>query len=233
MKTPLHVLANVAPAIDLHLKRSGIEDPELTSLIKTLTKAVKSAQDKATDLEQMPVREFVVEPRLKRCDLNLMLDEIIELVSRLGVMRGISVRWVAHSDHPIYCDLDRRYMNVALHAVFDNAVKYSFANTEVRVRLKVDSNQTAELQISNLGIGIPPESKITFFEFGERGNVKDKHTDRSGAGLGLPFAKRIIEAHKGSIEIHSHSTHTPPPENDDYLSHVVDVFIRLPLARSI
>jgi signal transduction histidine kinase len=233
MKTPLQVMVNVIPAIDLHLRRSGIADLGLNSLVETLTNAVKSAQNKAAELERMPVREFVVEPRLKRCDLFPMVDEIIALVNRLGVMRGISVRWMAYPDKPVYCDLDRRYMDVALHAVFDNAVKYSFAGTEVRVWLEVTSIQTAELRVSNLGVGIPPESKITIFEFGQRGEVEDKHVERPGAGLGLALAKRIVEAHKGSIEIRSHSTLTPPPEKDDYLSHVVNVIIHLPLERSI
>jgi signal transduction histidine kinase len=233
MKIPLQVMVNVIPAIDLHLRRSGIADRKLNSLVETLTNSVKSAQDTAAELERMPVREFVVKPKLKRCDLFPLVDGIIALVNRLGVRRDISVRWMAHPDKPIYCNLDRRYMDVALHAVFDNAVKYSFRGTEVRIWLQVTSSQTAELRVSNLGIGIPPERKITIFEFGLRGEVEDKHFKRSGAGLGLPFVKSIIEAHKGSIEIRSHSTLTLPPEKDDYLSHVVDVIIYLPLERSI
>lgn len=234
MKAPLHVLVNVVPAIRACITRLGISDRDLLDDMRICEAALKSAREKATELENMPVREFVVQPRKKRTDLALLLDPVITLVSSLGIARGVTVQWRHRPDEPVLCDLDQRYMLVALHAVLDNAVKFSFAAKTVDVSLEVKSGHKAILKVSNLGVGIPPEKRIVIFEFRSRGEVEDpKGIKRPGSGLGLPFAKRIIEAHQGTIQISSHSTLHPPPEKDDCLSHVVEVTIRLPTARSM
>ena len=230
MKAPLQVLVNVVPAIRGRITKMGISDTDLLSYLKRCENAVESARNKAAELEEMPIRDFIVKPQKKRIDLVDMLDSVIELTSDMGTSRSITVKWTHRPDEPIICDLDSRYMSVALHAVLDNAVKFSFAAKTVYVSLKLEPEKKAILEISNFGIGIPPEKIIAIFEFGKRGEVTDKKgIKRAGSGLGLPLAKRIIEAHQGSMQISSYSTIKPPLEIDNYLSHVVTVTIRLPI----
>jgi two-component system OmpR family sensor kinase len=210
----------------------GLTDKVLLDHVSSLEVAVKSAQEKATQLESMPVREFVVAPRVVRTDLVAMLDSVVDLAKGLGSRRDVAVRWMSRLDHAVYCDLDPRYMPVALHAIFDNAVKYSFRGMRVDVSLSLSGGDFAVLLVSNLGVGIKPSERATIFEFGKRGAVEDaKGGERRGSGLGLPFAKRIIRAQGGSIEIESYSSLESPPQPDDYLSHVVNVTIKMPLAR--
>jgi two-component system, OmpR family, phosphate regulon sensor histidine kinase PhoR len=100
-------------------------------------------------------------------------------------------------DLPQIC-VDRPAMIQALENIVDNAIKYS---TNER-RLSVTGTATARnvtLTVRDRGNGIAPRDLSRVFErFYRGGNVTV-----SGSGLGLPIAKRIVEAHGGVIEVRS------------------------------
>jgi len=100
-------------------------------------------------------------------------------------------------DLPQIC-VDRPAMIQALENIVDNAIKYS---TNER-RLSVTGTATARnvtLTVRDRGNGIVPRDLSRVFErFYRGGNVTV-----SGSGLGLPIAKRIVEAHGGLIEVRS------------------------------
>ena len=54
------------------------------------------------------------------------------------------------------------------------------------------------IEIVDTGQGISAEDRATLFERFRQGSHK-----RSGSGLGLYLSRRIVEAHKGSIEVQS------------------------------
>ncbi len=54
------------------------------------------------------------------------------------------------------------------------------------------------IEIKDTGQGIPTEEQATLFERFRQGSHK-----RSGSGLGLYLSRRIVEAHKGTIEVNS------------------------------
>ena len=100
-------------------------------------------------------------------------------------------------DLPQIC-VDRPAMIQALENIVDNAIKYS---TNER-RLAVTGTATARnvtLTVRDRGNGIARKDLSRVFErFYRGGNVTV-----SGSGLGLPIAKRIVEAHGGLIEVRS------------------------------
>ncbi len=100
-------------------------------------------------------------------------------------------------DLPQIC-VDRPAMIQVLENIVDNAIKYS-PNER---RLAVTGTATARnvtLTVRDRGNGIAPRDLSRVFErFYRGGNVTV-----SGSGLGLPIAKRIVEAHGGLIEVRS------------------------------
>jgi signal transduction histidine kinase len=84
-------------------------------------------------------------------------------------------------------DLRRVFQNV-----LDNAIKFSPVKSSIEVNL-FESNQTVRIEVQDLGLGLSPELEhrlFTRFSSARAGG---------GTGLGLYLAKRIIEAHNGSI----------------------------------
>lgn len=97
---------------------------------------------------------------------------------------------------------DEKRLERVLVNLISNAVKYSPEQTEVV--LKVGRRGAwAEVVVGDQGIGIKPEDlKILFQPFGRAPGTKDMVR---GTGLGLFTAKKIIEAHGGTIHVTSQS----------------------------
>ncbi len=81
--------------------------------------------------------------------------------------------------------------------LIDNAVKYSPDRSLVMVRV-VKEGDEIHFSVADQGDGIAPEHLNRLFEWFYR--VRDKRSGNvRGTGLGLPIARRIVEAHGGDI----------------------------------
>lgn len=94
---------------------------------------------------------------------------------------------------------DPDLLQSVMHNLIENAVKYSPAAATVDVTL-VDEAERVVAMVKNPGPGIPPEQLSQIFERFFRASAKDS---APGLGLGLPIARRIAEAHGGSLTVRS------------------------------
>lgn len=80
-----------------------------------------------------------------------------------------------------------------------NAVKYSPAGSEVRLRIRRDG-KAAVFEVIDRGIGVPEKDRARLFEaFHRCSNVGDT----PGTGLGLVIVKRCVDLHGGTIDLES------------------------------
>lgn len=86
--------------------------------------------------------------------------------------------------------------------LIDNALKYSPASSKVRVSLKRHGKK-AKLEVSNTGKGILPEDLPYVFERFYRADESRTGGDKTGFGLGLSLAKKIVEIHSGDLSASS------------------------------
>ncbi len=85
--------------------------------------------------------------------------------------------------------------------LLDNAIRYSHSGGKIFVAQVISAdNGTVELIFRDQGIGLTEEeAQQAFYRF-YRGDSAEHHAHQ-GAGLGLPVAKAIVEAHDGSIRL--------------------------------
>ena len=96
-------------------------------------------------------------------------------------------------------DLDEKLMRSIMANLLSNAIKYSPQGGEVQVVLKFLSD-SAQIQIRDQGIGIPPDCLKQLFEPFHRGqNVRRI----PGTGLGLVVVKKCVDLHHGQINLTS------------------------------
>src|SRR6266705_7060912 len=100
--------------------------------------------------------------------------------------------------------VDAERIEQVLVNLLGNAVKFTEAGGDITLALRQRSDLNAvEITVSDTGIGIPAEQQANIFdEFAqiERQNLR-RH--REGSGLGLAIAKRIVEAHEGTLNVTS------------------------------
>jgi two-component system OmpR family sensor kinase len=99
-------------------------------------------------------------------------------------------------------DADPMLLRRVVDNLLENAHKYS-PDAGTPISLKVSElAQRACFEISDHGMGIPSEDLPRVFTAFFRGE-RSRSRGTGGVGLGLTLAKRIVEAHGGSIEVES------------------------------
>lgn len=98
---------------------------------------------------------------------------------------------------------DAHLLGRVLLNLLDNAIKYSPSGTRVAVGMR-RSNGQIDISVVDEGPGIPGEAQGRIFERffrvdAARSRAEDSAT--SGAGLGLPIARRIAEMHGGRLAL--------------------------------
>lgn len=83
--------------------------------------------------------------------------------------------------------------------LLENAIKFSPPNAIIEVSLNANSKEIS-VSVSDNGIGINSSTKKSIFNKFYQGDTSRKS---EGNGLGLALVKRIIELHKGEIEVTS------------------------------
>ncbi|WP_326512028.1 HAMP domain-containing sensor histidine kinase [Clostridium intestinale] len=96
---------------------------------------------------------------------------------------------------------DEGMLNQVWTNLIHNSIKFTEENGQIKIYLSKLQDKV-EFKIIDTGIGIDEEEQLHIFE---RFYKADKARARSigGNGLGLSIVKRIIEVHKGSIEVQS------------------------------
>ena len=91
-----------------------------------------------------------------------------------------------------------------LYILVDNASKYSPPGSAIRVSAARTDGQFVGLAVADEGPGIPIEARERVFEKFFRVPGRESHDPRrKGVGLGLPIARRLVEAQGGRIWIDS------------------------------
>ncbi len=94
-------------------------------------------------------------------------------------------------------DLLSQVWNNLLH----NSIKFTPPAGSVKVALRPRGDQL-EFRIADTGIGISEEDQTRIFERFYKADPSRTHAN-GGSGLGLSIVKKIIELHKGTIEVKS------------------------------
>jgi two-component system phosphate regulon sensor histidine kinase PhoR len=98
-------------------------------------------------------------------------------------------------------EVDRDAMAGALLNLLQNAYKYSGQDRRITVRARTEPKAVA-IDVEDNGVGISPRDRKRIFDrFYRVDNLLTRKTE--GSGLGLAIAKRIVEAHGGSIAVQS------------------------------
>jgi len=135
-------------------------------------------------------REFVQLEGILRYTLDMLQGQIKS--KHVKVLTDIAPSMPALRANPIR-------LRQVLDNVVGNAIKYSSANGDVHISIKIEDDQII-LQVTDEGPGIPSADQPHIFDKFYRGS---NISSTEGSGLGLAIVKTIVESHQGRIWVES------------------------------
>ncbi|MFC1945042.1 sensor histidine kinase, partial [Chloroflexota bacterium] len=139
--------------------------------------------------------------------LNLRTCHILDIVNKAVVALKVPATTKGvHIDVPPSpglppIEVDAERIGQVVRNLLSNAINYTPEGGGISVSAR-SPGRYIEVSISDSGVGIPASDLPFIFE---RFYRTDKSRSRfsGGAGLGLTIAKQMVEAHGGTIEVHS------------------------------
>lgn len=195
LRTPLTVIRGEAEVALRGSERRAVD------YRGSLARIVEQAEQMGRLVEDLLfiARADAGEPRLEMRSVALdgLLCDSARSFEALAAARGLQISLEGRDDGAVVAG-DRGRLAQVLGVLLDNAVRYSREGGEVRLSSHIDGAH-AVIDVEDDGIGIAPADIDHVFErFYRADNAREQS---GGAGLGLPVAKAIIEAHNGRIRL--------------------------------
>jgi signal transduction histidine kinase/CheY-like chemotaxis protein len=139
-----------------------------------------------------------LEPTVSSVDLAQLFAEL-RGASRPMLYPGVRLTVETNALPPV--QTDRTLLTHVLRNLIVNAVKFTTEGS-IHIGARRHEAYDVEIIVADTGIGIAPENHGRIFEdfFQVRGPLQTAH---KGTGLGLPYAKRVVETLGGRISLQS------------------------------
>lgn len=194
LRTPVSVVRTAAEVTLGRETRTEPEYRESLGVIAEHARRLGRMVDDMMTLTRADAGGLPVEPA------ELYFDEILaSCVRDAGVLareRGVEVRGSSAPETAFRGD--ERLLRQMLMNLLDNAVRHTPPEGHVEARLAV-LDDVVEIAVTDEGPGVPPGDRDRIFERFVR--VDAARSRPGGAGLGLPIARCIAEAHGGTLAL--------------------------------
>jgi signal transduction histidine kinase len=208
LKTPLTLLEGYTTMFDEALRRDErIQDYRqyIVGIKKGASRLKQIVQD-MIDVSLIDSRMLLL--NFQPCSINNLIRVVVQDIKQGIPDRNLELRFqpIEETQEPIY--LDEIRISQAIKNVIENAVKFTPDGGVITISGRRLPG-FIEITVTDSGIGIDPEDQLIIFEkFSQLGNASLHSTSKSkfkggGAGLGLPIAKGIVEAHGGTVWVES------------------------------
>jgi signal transduction histidine kinase len=189
IKSSLNVIAMSVQ--HLHTKFSpGDDRREFTGAV---LEKVEKLNSLATELIQFARPH---EPDIKKNDIHDVVDRVLNLVKFKCVVQKIKIQ-KRYSPRIPKVSIDKELMEQVILNIVDNALWAMPKGGDLIITTRNSANNgSVEVKISDTGLGIAPSDCSRIFD-----PFFTKKAD--GTGLGLSIVHRIIEEHKGIINVES------------------------------
>jgi two-component system, OmpR family, phosphate regulon sensor histidine kinase PhoR len=197
-KTPLAVIKIAA---DVLQQKTIIEKPDklknYAGIIYEQTSHLQSQVQRLleiayTDRSSLPLEK-------EKFDVNLLIEESINDLQPLIEQKNAIVN-TNFVKHDAIINADKPYLRLCLINLIENAIKYA-ATPVIDISTRIEANHFC-IAVKDNGIGIATEHQKKIFDRFYRITDGELHTSK-GFGLGLHFVKKVIDTHKGKIEVTS------------------------------
>ena len=199
LKTPISTVGVAIEAIsDFGIDNNPSKRKEYLDIAKHEVNRLNLLVDKV--LKMSAFDEQIETLNIEELDLNVLCSSVIKSLKLHLEKHRVQLNYIpSQTEAKIYAD--KIHLSNVIYNIIDNAIKYSEVKPELSISIYETSNFW-NLQISDKGKGIAANHLTKVFDRFFRAPQDDRH-DVKGYGLGLNYAKDIIEKHDGELNIES------------------------------
>ena len=199
LRTPLSVIRTTSAVA---LQRADREKAEYREALGIVEEEARRLTRIVEDMFTL-ARADAGQPGLQRTQfyLNELLADVARAASVLAARKNIQID-VSLADEARF-EGDEALLRRMLLNLLDNAIRHTEDGGKVQITLEPRAGQYV-VRVGDTGGGIPPQDQPHIFERFYRADKARSRAETiagSGAGLGLPIARSIAEAHHGSLEL--------------------------------
>ena len=197
LRSPMHALMLQIESTIVVARRVGNEEllQRLERVRVVLDRYVKRA---SLLLDVSRINAGSMELRFAEVDIAEILREVVDIYAVEAAFNLVDIRLTAPA--VLTGKWDRPAIEQVIGNLISNAIKYGDGKP-VDISLTREADRV-RLEVRDHGIGVSAEDQARIFGRFEQ-VVTGQH--RTGFGVGLWLARALIEAHRGSIEVHSAS----------------------------
>lgn len=130
-------------------------------------------------------------PKPVRVELRSLLESVAALLKRDPAFQSLDIKIEGEAPH---ANADPSLLTIAVQNLLINAAQAQQGRGDVLVTLSASPPSSAQIEIKDLGPGIPAEIRAALFR-------PFKTTKARGTGLGMATAKRLLESQGGQIDV--------------------------------
>ncbi|MFN3871841.1 MAG: sensor histidine kinase [Ignavibacterium sp.] len=198
LRTPLALISMFAETLELDRVKNDEKKKEYYSIITQEADRLGRIVNSILNFAKMEAGKRIF--NFEYINLSEIVDKIYLTYSYHLQNKGFKFEKHLSEKLP-EVKVDAEAISEAVINLIDNAVKYSSDVKEVILKTYSQNNYII-IEVSDKGIGIPPEYQKKIFDKFYRVSYGLVHNVK-GTGIGLSLVKQIVEAHKGKIELES------------------------------
>lgn len=136
------------------------------------------------------------EPQMQPLDLGEVLTQAVEFIRWYAVKHGVTIEH-RPAPRPLHIFGDAEHLQQALLNLMMNGIQAMADGGTLTVSVEhPGGSRFAQIAIADVGIGIAPDQLAKIWEV-------FYSSKPGGTGLGLPVVQRIIDEHRGQVEVAS------------------------------
>jgi signal transduction histidine kinase len=187
---------NITTGVQLVASRLGKDHPQYEALDRVRKECTRLDQLMADVLFFARPLELRIEP----LNVTEMIQRLLARWEPRFKQAGVTCHTAFDATLPPAA-ADARTLEQVIVNLITNALQAMPAGGTLSLKLApamLPQGQMVEMQIADTGTGIPPEIKARIFD-------PFFTTKKDGTGLGLAISRRILTAHKGTIQVESYA----------------------------
>lgn len=202
MRTPLNAIMGVSE----QLKSTPLNEDQraMSKLLDNSSSMLLSAVNEVLDFSRLETRKLSLAKtpfRYKR-----ILNEVFGTTKVLADQKKLSLELLQEGAPDLLLDGDPYRLKQIVTNLTANAIKFTDkgkVSIEVEVKPTDEKHVLLLIKVKDTGIGISAENiPLIFNEFSQV--IHSKRNDwQTGSGLGLTISKKLVDLHKGKIEVQS------------------------------